>query len=152
MDNQNNKQTLGRDMSWSLLHFKQYVQASLHIDIDLHLQQYPAIEQEGSLYFALLMEELVPSNEQSCEALVSLVHTYNIAINWKDDLIAVIKLLRSAIKSIMTIQTGLKALPFQLWDIALFRDTIQKVSNDAKQVVYLIVLWTVIVNLFLSHL
>ena len=38
MDNQKNKQTLGCDMSWSLLHFKPNVQASLHTDIDLLLQ------------------------------------------------------------------------------------------------------------------
>ena len=111
MDNQNNKQTLGRDMSWSLLHFKQHVQASLHTDIDLRLQQHPAIERGGPLYFVLLMDELVLSNEQSCEALVSLVQSYNIAINGKDDLIAVIKLLRSATKSIMAMRQGCTHLP-----------------------------------------
>ena len=57
------------------------------------------------------MEELVLSNEQRCEALVSLVQAYNIAINGKDDLIAVIKLLRSATKSIMAMRTGRKRLP-----------------------------------------
>ena len=46
----------------------------------------------------------------------------------------------------------LPALPLQLWVIALFQDTIQKVSNDAKQVVFLTVLWMVIMTLFQSQL
>ena len=37
-DTQNKKHTLGRDMSWSLLHFKQHFPASLHTNIDLLLQ------------------------------------------------------------------------------------------------------------------
>ena len=51
MDNQNNKQTLGRDMGWSLPHFKQHVQASLYTDINLLLQQYPSIQRGGPLFF-----------------------------------------------------------------------------------------------------
>ena len=70
-DNQNNKHTLSRDMSWSLLHFKQHVQASLHTDIDLLLQQYPSIQRGGPFYFFLLMKELVLSNEKIYEALFS---------------------------------------------------------------------------------
>ena len=58
-DNQNRKQTLGRDMSWSLLHFKQHAQASLHTAIDLLLQRYSSIQRGGSLYFFLLMKQLV---------------------------------------------------------------------------------------------
>ena len=50
------------------------------------------------------MEHLVLSNEQSCEALVSFVQSYNISIDGKDNLIPVIKLLRCATKSIMTMQ------------------------------------------------
>ena len=42
----------------------------------------------------------------------------------------------------------LPALTLQVWAIALFQDTIQKVSNNAKQVVSLIVLWTAIMTLF----
>ena len=57
------------------------------------------------------MKELVLSNKQSCEARVSLVQAYNISINGKDDLIPVIKLLRSATKSIMAMQQGRKHLP-----------------------------------------
>ena len=50
------------------------------------------------------MKELVLSNEQSCEALVSLVQAYNISTDGKDDLIPVIKLLRCATKSIIAMR------------------------------------------------
>ena len=57
------------------------------------------------------MKELILSNKQSCEALVRLVQAYNISINGKDDLIFVIKLQRSAIKSILAMRQGRKHLP-----------------------------------------
>ena len=101
MDAQDNRQTLGCDMSWSLVHFKQHVQASLHTDVKLALQQYSPIQRGGPLYFSILMGQLVLSNEQSCEALISLVQAYNIATDGKDDLIPIIKLLRCATKSII---------------------------------------------------
>ena len=63
IDTQNNRQTLGRDMSWSLLHFKQHVYASLHTDVGLIVQQYSPIQQEGPLYFSILMRQLVLSNQ-----------------------------------------------------------------------------------------
>ena len=62
-DAKNKKQTLGRDMSWSLIHFKQHVQASLHTDVDLLLQQYSSIQREDPLYFSILMKQLDLSNE-----------------------------------------------------------------------------------------
>ena len=83
VDAKNNKQTLGCDMSWPLLHFKQQVQASLHTNVDLLLQQYSSIQQGGSLYFSILMKQLVLLNEQSCEALVILVQSYNISTDGK---------------------------------------------------------------------
>ena len=105
MDAQNKRQTLGRDMSWSLLHFKQHVQPSLHTDVEFALHQYPPIQQGELLYFVILMGQLVLSNEQSCAALVSLVQTYNIATDGKDNLLRVIKLLRSATKSIILMRS-----------------------------------------------
>ena len=101
VDAQNKKQTLSRDMSWSLLHFKLCIQASLHTDIDFLLQHYSSIQQKGPLYFSLLVKQFVLSNKQSCEALVSLAQSYKVSTNRKEDLIPVIKLLSSAIKSIM---------------------------------------------------
>ena len=98
-------------MSWSLLHFKQYVQASLHTDIDLLLQHYFSIQQGGRPFFSLLMKQLVLSNEQSCEVFVSLVQSYNVFTNGNDDFIPVIKLLRYASKSIMAMRQGRKHLP-----------------------------------------
>ena len=87
IDAQNNRQTLGCDMSWSLLHFKQHVQVGLHTDVELILQRYSPIQQGGSLYFFILMRQLVFSNEQSYKALVSLVQAYTIATDWEDGLI-----------------------------------------------------------------
>ena len=43
-----NRKTSGRDISWSLLHFKQHVQASLHTDAELLIYQYPFLSTEGS--------------------------------------------------------------------------------------------------------
>ena len=51
------------------------------------------------------MGQLFLSNKQSCEALVSLVQTYNIATDGKDDLLAVIKLVRSATRSIILMRS-----------------------------------------------
>ena len=84
MDAQNNKQTLDLAVSWSLLHFKQHVQASLHADVELILQPYSSIQRRGEggggpLYFSILTRQLVVSNQQSCVALVSLVQAYNIS-------------------------------------------------------------------------
>ena len=63
MDAQKNKQTLRRDMSWPLLHFKQHVQVNLHTYVGLILQKYPTIQRGGPLYFSILMGQLVFSNE-----------------------------------------------------------------------------------------
>ena len=46
----------------------------------------------------------------------------------------------------------LLVLSLQLWVIALFQDTIQKVSNAVKQVVSLIALWMAIMTLFRQQL
>ena len=117
MDSQDNRQTLGRDMSWFLPHFKQHVQASLHTDVKLAFQQYPPIQPGGPLYFSILMGQLVLSNEQSCEALVSLVQAYTIATDGKDDLLAVIKLLHSETKSIILMRSDKSSRRQQLPDL-----------------------------------
>ena len=92
-------------MNCFLLHFKQHVHSSFHTDVELLLHQYPPIQWGGPLYFSLLMSELVLSNEQSCDALVSLVKVYDIAKDGKDDLLATIKLLCSATKSIVAMRS-----------------------------------------------
>ena len=154
MDAKNNKQTSGHDISWCLLHFKQHVQASLHTDIELALQQYSPIQRGDPLYFSILMGQLFFSNEQSCEALVSLVQAYNIATDGKDDLLAVIKLLCSATKSIILMcsdkavvvnrflistssicSRSFKLLAWQISLIELDSMTINLNSNDSKAVI-----------------
>ena len=92
-DTQQKKHTLGREMSWSLLHLNQHVQVSLHTDVDLLLQQFSSIQHGGQLFFSLFMKQLVLFNEQSCDALISLVQSYNVSTNEKDDLKPGIKLL-----------------------------------------------------------
>ena len=50
---QNDKQTLSCDMIWSLLHYKHYVQASLHTDVDL-LLKYNIFHFNGEVHFTSL--------------------------------------------------------------------------------------------------
>ena len=81
-----------------------YIQESLHTDVKHILQRYPPIQRGGPLYFSILIGQLVLSNKQRWEALVSLVQAYNIAIDGKDDLIPVSKLLHCATKSIIAMR------------------------------------------------
>ena len=99
------RQTLGRDMSLSLLSFIHHIQLCLHTNVELLLHQYPSIQQGGPLYFNVLIHKLVLSDKHSCDALVSLVQAYNIATDGKDNLLPVMKLLHSETKSIITIRS-----------------------------------------------
>ena len=96
--------SLGRDLSWSLLHFKEHVDPVLHNDIESRLQSFNKEEQGGPLYFILLMDEIVTSNEQSLAALEGTVKIYNIANDGKDDFPACIKLLKAVTRSIVAMR------------------------------------------------
>lgn len=103
-DSAGDTQSFGRDLSWSLLHFKEHVDPVLHNDIELRLQSFKKEEQGGPLYFILLMDEIVTSNEQSRAALEGTVKIYNIANDGNDDLPACIKLLKAVTRSIVVIR------------------------------------------------
>ena len=54
-----NEQTFGRDMSWTILHFKQHIDPVLHNDVELRLHTFETNKQGRPLYFAILMDEIV---------------------------------------------------------------------------------------------
>ena len=70
----------------------------------MRLQSFKKEEQGGPLYFILLMDEIVTSNEQSLAALEGTVKLYNIANDGKDDLPACIKLLKAVTRSIVAMR------------------------------------------------
>lgn len=103
-DKNNKNQTFGRDMNWSYLHFKSHVDDVLYNEIDKQFQSYDKKESGGPLFFKLLTDVLLVSNEQSLAALESTITKYNIAVDGKDDLPEAIKILHAVSTTIQAMR------------------------------------------------
>jgi hypothetical protein len=72
-DKSNKKQSLGCDMNWSYLHFKNHVQEVLYNDVNKLFQEFEQQERGGALFFKLLTDVVLSFNEESLAALESTI-------------------------------------------------------------------------------
>jgi hypothetical protein len=86
-DNQKKKHSLGRDMNWSYLHFKNHTEEVLYIDVDKLFQEYEQHQRGGALFFKLLADAVLSFNEDSLAALETTIKQYNVAKDDNDDVL-----------------------------------------------------------------
>jgi len=113
-DKSDKKHSLGCDMNWSYLHFKNHVEEVLYNDVDKLFQEFEQRERGGALFFKLLTDVVLSSNEESLAALESTIKQYNIAKNGNDDILEATKILKAGSKSILAMRddgSGKYALP-----------------------------------------
>jgi flagellar biosynthesis regulator FlaF len=99
-DKDNTKQSYGRDMNWSYLHFKNHVDEVLYNDTDKLFNTYDKKQRGGPLFFKLLTNAVLSANEDSLSALESTIKNYKIAEDGKDDVPEAIKILQAGSKLI----------------------------------------------------
>jgi hypothetical protein len=99
-DKDNAKQSYGRDMNWSYLHFKNHVDEVLYNDTDKLFNTYKKKQRGGPLFFKLLTNAVLSANEDSLSALESTIKNYKIAEDGKDDVPEAIKILQAGSKLI----------------------------------------------------
>jgi hypothetical protein len=99
-DKDGKKQSYGRDMNWSYLHFKNHVDNVLYNDTDKEFHTYDKKERGGPLFFKLLTDSVLTANEDSLAALESTIKVYNIASDGKDDVPESIKVIKVGSKTI----------------------------------------------------
>ena len=113
-DNDEVKHSLGRDMNWTYLHFKNHVDEVLYNDIDKLFQEYEQQQRGGALFFKLLTDAVLASTEDSLAALETTIKQYSIAKNADDDILEATKVLKAGSKSILAMRddgSGKTALP-----------------------------------------
>jgi hypothetical protein len=113
-DKSDKKHSLGRDMNWSYLHFKNHVEEVLYNDVDKLFQEYEQHQRGGALFFKLLTDVVLSSNEDSLAALESTIKQYNVAKDGNDDVLEATKVLKAGSKSILAMRddgSGKSALP-----------------------------------------
>jgi hypothetical protein len=113
-DNDKKKHSLGRDMNWSYLHFKNHTEEVLYNDVDKLFQEYEQHQRGGALFFKLLADTVLSSNEDSLAALETTIKQYNVAKDGNDAVLEATKVLRAGSKSILAMRadgSGKSALP-----------------------------------------
>jgi hypothetical protein len=103
-DKDGKKQSYGRDMNWSYLHFKNHVDVVLYDDTDKEFHSFDKRERGGPLFFKLLTNSVLTANEDSLAALESTIKVYNIASDGKDDVPEAIKVLKAGAKTIQAMR------------------------------------------------
>jgi hypothetical protein len=104
MNKDNEKQSLSRDMNWSYLHFKNHVGDNLYNDVNKQFLTYEKKQQGGPLFFKLLVDTVLFSNEHSLSSLETTIKNYNIAKDGKDDIPEVIKTLEAGALTIQAMR------------------------------------------------
>ena len=110
-DSENAPQTFGRDMNWSYLHFKNHTEEVLYNEIDKQFQTYERRQRGGPLFFKLLIDVLLVSNEQSLSSLETTITKYNIAVDAKDDLPEAVKIINAVSVTIQAMRGDGKKSP-----------------------------------------
>jgi hypothetical protein len=110
-DSDNAPQTFGRDMNWSYLHFKNHTEDVLYNEIDKQFQTYDRRQRGGPLFFKLLTDVLLVSNEQSLSSLETTITKYNIAVDAKDDLPEAVKVINAVSVTIQAMRGDGKKSP-----------------------------------------
>jgi len=101
-------------MNWSYLHFKNHTEEVLYNDVDKSFQEYEQHQRGGALFFKLLADAVLSSNEDSLAALETTIKQYNVAKDGNDDVLEATKVLRAGSKSILAMRadgSGKSALP-----------------------------------------
>ena len=112
MDKEGEKQSLSRDMNWSYLHFKNHVGDNLYNDVNKQFLTYEKKQQGGPLFFKLLVDTVLSSNESSLSSLETTIKNYNIAKDGKDEIPEVIKTLEAGALTIQAMRDdGSERLP-----------------------------------------
>jgi hypothetical protein len=104
MDGENHKQSLSRDMNWSYLHFKNHVNDNLYNDVNKAFLKYNKKQRGGPLFFKLLVDILLTSNETSLSSLESTIKKFNIAKDGLDDIPETIKILEAGSLTILAMR------------------------------------------------
>jgi hypothetical protein len=137
-DKDDKKQSYGRDMNWSYLHFKNHVDVVLYNDTDKEFHTYDKKERGGPLFFKLLTDSVLTANEDSLAALESTIKVYNIASDGKDDVPEAIKVLKAGSKTIQAMRedgSGKRPLPerFVVDMITVFKTTSVDMFNKKME-------------------
>jgi hypothetical protein len=104
-DNENNKISLSRDMNWSYLHFNNHVEEILYDDVNKEFHDdFDKKQRGGPLFFKLLVDKVITSNENSLSALITTIKKYKIDSDGKDDLPECLKVLEAGVKTIMAMR------------------------------------------------
>jgi hypothetical protein len=104
-DNDNKKISLSRDMNWSYLHFHNHVEEILFDDVNKEFHDdFDKKQRGGPLFFKLLVDKVITSNENSLSALITTIKKYRIDTDGKDDLPECLKILKAGVKTIMAMQ------------------------------------------------
>jgi hypothetical protein len=82
-------------MNWSYLHFKNHVNDNLYNDVNKAFLKYEKKKRGGPLFFKLLVDILLSSNETSLSSLESTIKNFNIAKDGMDDIPETIKTLEA---------------------------------------------------------
>jgi hypothetical protein len=82
-------------MNWSYLHFKNHVNDNLYNDVNKAFLKYEKKKRGGPLFFKLLVDILLSSNETSLLSLESTIKNFNIAKDGMDDIPETIKTLEA---------------------------------------------------------
>jgi hypothetical protein len=105
LDNDDKKISLSRDMNWSYLHFKNHVEDVLYDDVNKEFHDdFEKKQRGGPLFFKLLVDKVITSNENSLSALVSTIKKYKIDSDGKDDLPECLKVLEAGVNTIMAMR------------------------------------------------
>jgi hypothetical protein len=137
-DKDGKKQSYGRDMNWSYLHFKNHVDVVLYNDTDKEFHSFDKKERGGPLFFKLLTNAVLTANEDSLAALESTIKVYNIASDGKDDVPEAIKILKAGAKTIQAMRedgSGKHPLPdkFVVDMISVCRTTSVDMFNNKME-------------------
>ena len=130
-DKDDKKQSYGRDMNWSYLHFKNHVDVILYNDTDKEFHSYDKRERGGPLFFILLTNSVLSANKDSLAALESTIKVCNIASDGKDGVPEAIKVLKAGAKTIQAMLedgSGKYPLPYK-FVIDMITSAVQQVST-----------------------
>jgi hypothetical protein len=91
-------------MNWSYLHFKNHANDNLYNDVNKAFLKHDKKERGGPLFFKLLVDILLSSNETSLSSLESTIKKFNIAKDGMDDIPETIKTLEAGSLTILAMQ------------------------------------------------
>jgi hypothetical protein len=130
-------------MNWSYLHFKNDVNDNLYNDVIKAFLKHEKKQRGGPLFFKLLVDTLLTSNETSLLSLESTIKQFNIAKDGLDDIPETIKMLEAGSLTILAMRDdGSERSPlperyvvdlfkiFQTTSVPLFNDKMKALHGN----------------------